>query len=176
MDLVMEALTYFMNNMRQEEFIAAFIVILGILYFIHIYSLRQEKKKLITTVYTHVKVFQKAFETVQDGILILSDRHTVVYANHAMVDLLDLDNDFQYNRLKSMPQIDIGEGWIALDAFLKSQEDSINSKMLFFPQSIVYAKEQKEIPVNFYIDILKETALENKNTQLGLRAAELQQL
>jgi len=156
MDITMETLTQFISNLSQEEYIIAGILILLALFLIHIYSLRQEKKKLITTVYTHVKVFQKAFETANDAMLILSDSYEVVYANQSMVTLLELDNNFQYQPLKNIPQINIGKEWIALDAFLESKQSRINQKLLSFPQSILRVSREKEIPINLYVDALVE--------------------
>lgn len=152
----MERLMQFMSNMSQEEYIVSGIVILLGVFLIHIYSLRQEKKKLITTVYAHVKVFQKAFETSQDAMLILSDTYEVVYANQAMVNLLKLDNNFQYQSLNNMPHVLIGREWFALDDFLKSKQEKLNHTLLSFPQSILNVAGEKEIPINLYVDTLVE--------------------
>ena len=160
MDVTMETLPQIINNMSQEDYVVTGIVIVLLLFLIHIYSLRQEKKKLLTTVYTHVKVFQKAFETAKDAMLILSDTYEVVYANQAMVSLLKADNSFQYQTLTNILRIKIAKNWISLDAFVESKKDSINQKRLSFPQSMLRVLRQKEILINLYIDSLDE---ENKN-------------
>ncbi len=152
----METLSKFINNMSQEDYVIVGIVIVLALFLIHIYSLRQEKKKLITTVYAHVKVFQKAFESAKDAMLIVSDTYDVVYANQAMVSLLELDNNFLYQPLKNVPQINTGKNWVELDAFLESKKDRINQKLLSFPQSMLKVIKEKEVLVNVYIDTLVE--------------------
>ena len=162
MDVTMETLPQLINNMTQEDYTVAGVVIVLALFLIHIYSLRQEKKKLITTVYTHVKVFQKAFETAKDAMLILSDTYEVVYANQAMVSLLELGNNFQYQPLKNIPQINTGKNWVGFDTFLESKKDRLNQKLLSFPQSILKVIREKEILVNVYIDTLMEESESDK--------------
>ena len=162
MDGTMKTFPQLINNMSQEDYVVAGIVIVLALFLIHIYSLRQEKKKLITTVYTHVKVFQKAFETAKDAMLILSDTYEVVYANQAMVSLLELDNNFQYQPLKNIPQINTGKNWVGLDTFLESKKDRLNQKLLSFPQSMLKMIRGKEILVNVYIDALVEESKSDK--------------
>jgi len=162
MDGTMETLPQLINNMSQEDYVVAGIVIVLALFLIHIYSLRQEKKKLITTVYTHVKVFQKAFETAKDAMLILSDTYEVVYANQAMVSLLKLDNNFQYQPLKNIPQINTGKNWVGFDTFLESKKDRLKQKLLSFPQSMLKVIREKEVLVNLYIDTLVEESKRDK--------------
>jgi len=160
MDRTIETLIQFMNNLSQEEYIIVGIIIFLTLFIIHVYSLRKEKKKLINTVYNQVKIFQKAFETAKDAMLILSDTYEVIYANQSMVTLFNLNKNFQYKQLNSMPQVNIGKEWIGFDALL--EQSKVNQKLLSFPQSSLRVSKEKELPVNLYIDTLIEKSKGSK--------------
>ena len=155
MDLTVETLKQFISNISLEVYIILGIVFLLVFFLIHLYSLRQEKKKLIDAVSTQVKVFQKAFDTATDAMLILSDTYDVIYANKAMAILLGLEDDFTYKTFKYMPQIKTGKSWINLDNFINGQKERIVENVLPFPQSYLKVKEDETL-VNVYLDSFNE--------------------
>ena len=145
MDLTLETLIQFMSNISQEMYIFIGIVMLVTFFIVHMYSLRQEKKKLSQAVSTQVKVFKKAFDTATDGMLILSDTYDVLYANNTMVNLLALEKDFQYKTFKYMPQIKTAKNWVNLDVFLNAQKERMGDNILPFPQSFFKSKGRRGI-------------------------------
>ena len=149
-----------MHMMTQQDYVLVGVVIILTFFLIHIYSLRQKKKKLFATVEAHVKVFQKAFETAHDAMLILSERYEVLYANKAMVSLLDLDNQFQYQPLKKMPEIYVAQHWVGIDAYIQNNKDRMKQSLLALPQSLLKVAKEEELPVHVYIDTFME---DNKN-------------
>ena len=161
MDLTVETLKQSMSNISQEMYLFTGIVMLLIFYIIHIYSLRQERKKFSQAVSTQVKVFKKAFDTATDGMLILSDTYDVLYANKTMMNLLALEKDFQYKTFKYMPQIKTAKTWVNLDLFLNTQKERIRDNILPFPQSFLRVKEE-EILINLYLDSYIEESKGNK--------------
>jgi len=66
------------------------LLLLLFLIAIHFYTLARGKKEFLKVVDNKVKVFQKAFDISEDGVLILSDKNEVVYANRVIKKLLDL--------------------------------------------------------------------------------------
>ncbi len=151
MDLTVETLKQFMSTVTIEMYSLLGIGIILILVSIHIYSLRQEKNKLILEVAKHVNIFEKAFDTATDAMLILSDKHELLYANKAMVSLLDLKDNFQYHKFKDTPQVKPAKEWVRLDLFLNGLKDRLEDKFLTFPQTVLRIREE-EIFINLYVD------------------------
>ena len=92
--------------------------ILFIFFLLYLFSFK-EKKNLEEILDNNVKVFQKAFDTSEDAILILSYKNEVIYANNTMVRLLQLKHDFLMKTWKTIAQIKVKKDWIVLDKFIE---------------------------------------------------------
>jgi len=139
------------------------IIFLALLvFFVCIYLITKEKKKLQKLVDSKVKIFQKAFDISEDAILILSDKNKVIYANKSMVQLFGLQEGFMFKPLAYMPKVKVKKDWIELDAFIQNIHEVSEDKMQSFPQSslLVNDKDSKSVPVNLYID---SSSLGNKD-------------
>ncbi len=120
---------------------------------IHFYSLSRGKKELLEVVDNKVKVFEKAFNISEDGMLVLSDKNEVVYANRTMKNLLALENDFMFKTLPQMPSIEVKNKWVTLDTLMDTEYKRTKDKMLSYPQVNFSIKSKNdEIPINLYID------------------------
>ena len=152
----MGTFSHFVNTICQHGYILGWVAVVFLgLFFISIYSFREEKKKLRRS-NDRQKVFQKAFETTKDAVLILSDDYKVEYANQTMVSLLGLKKNFQFRTLKNMPQIYVEKKWIGIDAYLDSNKDSIGQRLLSLPQTIWRVSGAKERQVNICVDALSK--------------------
>jgi len=140
------------NNLLIFENTVIFLALL--VFFVCIYFLAKEKKKLQKLVDRKVELFKKAFDISEDAILILSDKNKVIYANRSMIKLLSLQKGFMLKPLEYMPKIKVKKDWVKLDTFIKQVHKVSKDKMQSFPQSslLVNAKTIKEVPVNLYID------------------------
>ena len=152
MDSVLLKFQVIVNNMVQEKYMMLGIVIISIFLMIHLYSLAKEKNKLRDTINSNVKVFQKAFDVSDDAMLILSDKNEVIYANKAMVSLLELENNFQLKVLKSTPQIKIKKEWIGLETFIHEKQSQLKQNALTFPQVLLKVSQKQEITINLHLD------------------------
>jgi len=147
-----EKFEQFLGQLTYNEYVAISIGLIIILLIIHSYSLIEGKKKLRQIVNDNVKVFQKAFDIAEDGMLILSGKNEVVYANRAMIDLLDLERNFLDKVLKNIPKVKIKRDWITLDQFLKEHSEKSKSKALFFSYACLNVTENDDIPMHLTID------------------------
>ncbi len=155
MDTLIEQLIDIINNMGVNAYIILGLLIVFFFLGIHLYSLKREKKKLIETINNNVKVFQKAFDIAEEGMLILSNKNEIIYANKTMRSLLSLNKDFQLTILKDMPQVKVKNEWIKLNEFIESQKSRLSEKALIFPQSYFKVdNNDDEIVINLHIDTM----------------------
>jgi polar amino acid transport system substrate-binding protein len=114
----------------------------------------KEKKKLEEILDHNIKVFQKAFDTSRDAILILSDKHEVIYANNTMVRLLQLNNNFLMKVWKPIVQIKVKKDWIALDKFIDKNRIDTKEKVPSNLQFTLKISEGDEISIHLYLDTI----------------------
>jgi len=127
-------------------FVALFL--LSLVFLIHNYSLRQEKKKLKKMIDRRVAVFEKAFDISEDAILILSNDNKVVYANRSMEKLLNLKAEYQNKTLETVPLIKNVDILLPLDQFIDQEYQRKNNQMHIYPQtSLVFEDVKQEIPI-----------------------------
>ena len=129
-----------------------FVLFLLLLLLIYLYILRRKQQKLNAIIEHKVEVFEKAFDISEDAVLILSNENKIVYANDTAVRLLGLDEDHRGKTLEYMPQIRNHEDLLPLDKFLEQKYRNDNKQMQVFPQSSLIVENDKEIPVNLYLD------------------------
>ena len=154
MNNTLESFKHIMNEMTQEGYVAIMLSVLGIFFFLYIYSLAQEKKKLRKTLEDNLKVFKQAFEISEDAVLILSDKNEVIYANNTMVRLLQLNDDFLLKTFESIVQIKVKKDWLALDKFIEDNRIGPKEKICSYPHSTLKISEDDEIPIHLYLDTI----------------------
>jgi len=150
----LEKLEQFLSQLTYDGYAVIGIGLVLILFMIHSYSLMQAKKKLRQMLHDNLKVFQKAFDVAEDGILILSNNNEVIYANKSMMNLLGLKRNFLDKVLKNMPQVKVKKTWIALDKFLKEHYKKSKIQALSFSHSCLKVTENNETPVHLTIDTI----------------------
>jgi len=150
----LEKLEQYFSQLSYDGFALIGIGLVLILFMIHSYSLMQAKKKLRQMLHDNLKVFQKAFDVAEDGILILSNNNEVIYANRSMKDLLGLKRNFLDKVLKNMPQVKVKKTWIALDTFLEEHYKKSKLQALSFSHSYLKVTENNETPVHLTIDTI----------------------
>lgn len=154
MELPLEKLEQLLTQLTYYEYIAIVTGLLLVFFVIHIYSLIQAKKKLRQIVNDNVEVFQKAFDIAEDGMLILSSKNEVDYANKSMMNLLGLKPNFLNKELKTIPKVKIKKTWVALDEFLEEYSEKSKAKVLFFSHAYIQVSEHEEIPIHLTIDTI----------------------
>ena len=150
----METFEQFLSQLTYNDYIAIGIGILLILFLVHTYSLIQSKKKLRQIVNDNVKVFQKAFDIAEDGMMILSHNNEVVYANKSMMTLLGLTEDSLDHTLDTTTTIKIKKAWLPLDEFIEEYAQKSESKTLFFSEVSLQKAKSNAIPIHITIDSL----------------------
>jgi len=150
----LEKLEQFLSQLTYDGFAVIGLGLVLILFIIHSYSLMQAKKKLRQMLHDNLKVFQKAFDVAEDGILILSSNDEVIYANKSMMGLLGLKINFLDKVLKNMPQVKVKKTWTALDKFLEEHYKQSKTQALSFPHSYLKVAENNETPVHLTIDTI----------------------
>ncbi len=168
----MEQFEKFLSQLTYDGYAAIGIGIIFILFLLHSYSLIQGKKKLREIIDNNVKVFQKAFDVSEDGMLILSDNNTVIYANQSMKNILGLKRNFLNKVLKNIPEVKVKRTWIALDKFLEENAEKSKIQALSFSHSHLKVAEDNEIPVHLTIDTI---SMGNKRTE-GYKVISVQDL
>jgi len=138
------------------------IILVTLLIVIHFYSLARSKRELLKVVDNKVEVFQKAFDISEDGVLILSDKDEVVYANKVIKKLLGLEKDFLFKSLSIQAKIKIKNQWLTLDELISIDKKKIDNKMIFYlhVELLVDTQKRKTIPINIFLDI---SPLESKH-------------
>lgn len=133
------------------------LMVLGILFIFFLlygYSLLKEKKYLEEILDNNVKVFQKAFDTSEDAILILTNKNEVIYANNTMVNLLELKHGFLMKIWKPIAQIKVKKDWIVLDQFIDKHRIASNEKSHPNLLSVLKTSEGDAIPIKLYLDTI----------------------
>jgi PAS domain-containing protein len=105
MESYVEQFEKFLSQLTSDGYIVIGVSTLLTLILVHTYSLIQGKKKLRQMINDNVKMFQQAFDIAEDGMLILSNKNKVIYANNPIVDMLGLEKDFLGKVLKRVPKI-----------------------------------------------------------------------
>jgi len=129
-------------------------VILCIIFYIYI--VRRERKKVNAIASDKITVMQKAFETCQDAILILSKNQEIVYVNMSMHKLLSLPARYEGMPLGNMLKIYVEKEWRTLSRLLKEKESSTETTHFSFAQTKLLGSDGKEIPINLYISSPEE--------------------
>lgn len=150
----MEKFEQFLSQLTYDEYALIGIGLVLILFIIHSYSLMQGKKKLRQMLNDNLKVFQNAFDVAEDGLLILSDKNEVIYANKSMMDILGLKRNFLDKVLKNIPHVKVKKTWMALDQFLKEHYETSKMQALSFSHSCLKTTENNEIPIHLTIDTI----------------------
>ncbi len=134
--------------------IVVMILLLLLLLVIHFYSLARSKRELLEVVDNKVKVFQKAFDISEDGVLIFSDKNEVLYANRVVKKLMGLKQNFLFKPLPVQPKIKLKDKWLTLDEVIAIENKKTEDKMISYLQVEFSLDGQKDntIPINLYID------------------------
>lgn len=154
MEPPLEKLEQLLTNLTYNEYIILIIGLIFILFVIHSYSLIQGKKNLREILNDNIKVFQKAFDISEDGMLILATNNQVVYANKTIMNLLDLKENFLDKALKTLPKVKTKKNWVALDEFLEEYSEKSKANVLFFSHAYLQVVENEEIPIHLTIDAI----------------------
>jgi len=118
-----------------------------IVYYINAYL--QEKKNAKKAVDTALKMFEAILNISKEGILILSDKHRIIYANEVMAKTLQFDAKFLLRVLKNIPQVKIEKKWIPLESFLVKNHEKLLEKVAFYPNILI--SHAWEIPIDLYL-------------------------
>ena len=153
MEPQLEKLEKVLSQLLYDDYI---LIIIGLVLIILSYLLIQSKKKLRQVLSSNVKVFQKAFDVGEDGVLILSDKNKVIYANTSMKNILGLKENFLNKVLKNILQIKVKKTWVELDTFLEEHEENSKVQTQTLSLSHTYLKVAKhdELPAHLTIDII----------------------
>jgi len=162
MESPLEKFEQLFTQLSNHEYIAMGIGIVLLLFVVHHYSLLQSKKKLRQIVTDNVKVFQKAFDIADDGMLILSNENKVLYVNKSMITLLGLKGDILDNVLDVIPNIRLKKDWVSLDDFLEEYTEKSKSKALVFSNVFLQVGGKDETPIHLTIDCI---SMENKKKE-----------
>ena len=113
----------------------------------------RHRRRTVKEMELKVQMLKKAFAISEDAVIVLSNDNTIVYANKAMIRMLDLPSDFVHGKLDPVPSIKVKREWIPLDTFLTQLQQSNKDKMQSFPHSSlsIQKHQQHSIPVNLYV-------------------------
>lgn len=130
------------------------ILLLVFLIVIHFYSISRGKKELLRVVDNKVKVFQKAFDISEDGVLIFADKNKVLYANRIIKKLLGLEKNFLFKPLALEPKIKLKGKWFTLGEAIAMDNRKTEDTMISYLQveMSVDSSQNNIIPINLYID------------------------
>ena len=162
MDSVLPQLQSMIIGMEETEYTVLGVVIILFFLAIHLYSLDKEKRKLRETINHNVKVFQKAFDLAEDAMLILSENNKVMFANKAMISLLDMEIGYQLEVLRHIPKIKYKKEWIPLDVFIEDQQSRITQKALTIPQVMLKVEEHMPLLIDLHLDTVSMEKQEHK--------------
>jgi len=154
MDVRLDTLSRFINEMNQNEYMVFGGVLLFLFLLIHLYSVKKQKTKLHDTVKQNVKIFQKAFDNAKDAMLILSETHEIIYVNKSMMDLLVPKGKTLPETLKKTYEIYIKREWIPFTDFLQRQHEKLEKGVLTFPQILFRGSQNPDIKINLHLDTL----------------------
>jgi diguanylate cyclase (GGDEF)-like protein len=152
MESPLETFEQLLYPLTEDKYIAIGIAILVIFFLIHIFSLSQFKKRVKQIVEDNVKVFQKAFDLAEEGMLIMSDVNRVLYVNKSMKRLLGLEEDMADKAIEKNVNIKIKRNWISLDQFLEEYSEKAKIKALCFSDICLQVETGEEVPIHLTID------------------------
>ena len=138
-----------LSDLFASEHIFIFIIFMLVFLLIPLYMYQKKKKNKQQYIDEEIETFKNTFDILEESILILSNENIILYANKAMISLLELKKGFISSPL-DMPQIKIDKEWETLDKLLKKNRD-ISKKLQIFSHSTLLLEEKKEIPVNLYL-------------------------
>ncbi|RLA69612.1 MAG: GGDEF domain-containing protein [Epsilonproteobacteria bacterium] len=148
----MESIFEKLTQLTQTEYLILTICFSIIIFFMTIYSLNKEKKKLSKTVDSNVKVFQKTCDISENATMILSAKNEVLYANDSMIRLMQFNNNFLSKKLDTIAEIKVKKDWVVLDTLIKECCIDSDDTALSYPKSHLKLSEGDEIPITFHMD------------------------
>ena len=119
---------------------------------VYLYFLKSRKRKIQDVVSDKINVMQKAFEVCKDGVLILSEKQEILYANKPMKKLLKLKEQYENTPLDNIIKVNVGKEWRTLNRLVKENQISKETYRFSLVQTKLLTMEKEEIPVNLYID------------------------
>jgi polar amino acid transport system substrate-binding protein len=103
----------------------------------------------------NLDVLKKAFDLSEDGVLILSDKRKILYANEIAEKLFSLSGNYLEKELTHAPQLEIRKEWMALDKFISMLEEKKEKSHVFRDINFESRKRGKEtIPINLRIEFI----------------------
>jgi diguanylate cyclase (GGDEF)-like protein len=150
----LENLEQFFSQLTYDGYAVIGIVIVLILFLLHSYSQMQSKKKLRKLLNDNFKVFQKKFDVIEDGIVILSVHNRVIYANKSAIDILGLKKDFLDKVLRNVPQLKVKSEWVPLDEFIEEHYEKSKKEPLLFSHSALKNHNNDSIPIHLTLDTI----------------------
>jgi len=145
-----------LSQLTSTDYVVIYISLVLIVLIILSYLLIQSKKKSRQIVHNNIKILQKVFEDAEDGMLILSDKNKVIYANKSMINILGLKRKFLNKVFKSISKIKVKKTWIALDKLLEeyTTKSKGQTQTYSFTHSYLKVANNNELAVNVTIDII----------------------
>lgn len=143
-----------LNQMSLQEYGVIVPILVVLFFFLYRYLMVREKKKIEAILKNNLQVLENTFDISEDAIFILSDKNEVIYANSALVRLLQLNSDFLMKKLGGSAQIKEKKEWVPLDTYLKEQRTTAKDKAHTPVQSMLKISEGDEIPIQLYIDTI----------------------
>jgi len=163
MDTFYSQVNTYIDMMGITDYFVLFAVLFLLVYFT---ILKRSKHKLEVKLDTNVNAFKKAFDVIDDAILILSPKQEILYANAAMVSLLELDEYFENKILKKIPKIKIKQSWFGLDKLIKEEKSKAAQKVLSYPKTKLKISDDKVLMVNLFLNVEQDE--ENKRNYYGI--------
>jgi len=155
MDSLLPTFINFIQTMDKDAYVFLSIGLLFIFLLVYLYFIKKEKKKLSQKLKQNLEVYQKAFNHIEDGILILSDKNEIIYLNQSMITLLALEEKTLLDILPKVLQVNIKKEWISLVDFFKNQETKSKNGVMTFPQLPLKNIDNNEVLINLYLDRLE---------------------
>lgn len=153
MDEILEKIELYMSEMGSEDYISIGIYVFIFILLVYIFFSIKEKGRLKKAIKDNIKIFEKTFDISHDGLLMVSSKNKIIYANRAMMNILGLDKNYLNTVWEDIPQLSVSHNWIPLDKYIKDNKKRLKEKSLFLPQSIIKTSKG-EISANLYIDTM----------------------
>ncbi|MDQ7085809.1 MAG: EAL domain-containing protein [Sulfurovum sp.] len=144
----------FFSYLNDEKYLLISGIIFCCIFVVWVYVLLKSKKNLQKTIYKNMKSFQKSFDTSDSGILILSHKDEVIYANKSMMIMCGLERRSQHKIWNSSPQIRIKDRWETLDSLIAKHKKRKEFTPWVFPQTTLKVLDQESLSVDVYFDKL----------------------
>ncbi len=161
MDDILETIEMYISQIGIDDYISIGIYIFIFILLIYIVSSIKEKNSLKEALKANVKIFEKTFDISHDGLMMLSDKNKIMYANRAMMSILDLDKNYLGTVWENIPEISVKNEWVTLDKYIKDNKKRLRDRSLFLPQSLIKISKGK-ISANLYIDTMLTNSTYNK--------------